>query len=85
MWISIDEIMDIGLDAHALETLAKGVSRPLPLIMCDDHRAHHESPLLESIAQSQHILVVGNAQIGARLVGLYVFGTDDDYYFDAFR
>jgi len=36
------------------------------------------APLLELRAQAQHVLVVGDAQVGAHLVLLDVSGADDD-------
>ena len=50
----------------------------LAVVVGDDHRAHHEVAAHELIAQAEHVLVVGDAQVGTHLVLLDVVGTDHD-------
>ncbi len=75
--------MAVRAYAVALQALAEGRRRWLSIVMRDDHRSHHEAAPLEFPAQAYHILVVGDAQVGAGLVLLDVGGTDYDDYLDA--
>ena len=77
MRISFNEVMAIGFDALTFKSLFKGDGRWLTIIVCDDNRAHHESPALELISQSQHVLVVRDAQVGALLLHQQDSGTDN--------
>ena len=81
--IAVDEIMYIGLDAQPLQAVTEGIGGMLTVVVGDDHRADHEAPALELVAQTEHILVVGDAQVGTHLVLLDVLGTDDDDDLDA--
>ena len=76
--IAIDEIVHIRLDAHALQAVAEQVGSLLAVIVSDDHRAHHELAVHELLAQTQHILIISDAQVGTHLVLLDVLGTDHD-------
>ena len=72
--------MIIGLDAHPFQTFAIGRGPGLTVVVGDDDAAHQEAALHEHLAQAQHVLVVGDAQVAALLVLLDVRGTDDDDY-----
>ena len=48
--------------------------------MSDDHGAHHKATLLKLAPQSEHILVIGDAEVSPLLVLLNVSGADDDDY-----
>ena len=63
--------------------MAELVGSPLAVVMGNDYRAHHEVSFHELVAQAEHVFVVGDAQVGAHLILLDVFGTDDDDYLDA--
>ena len=78
MRIAIDEIVDIGLDAHALEADAEIVGGMLAVVMGDDDAAHHEATGDELAAKAEDILVVGDAEVSTHLVLNYVLSTDDD-------
>jgi hypothetical protein len=78
--VAVDEIMDIRLYAHSFQTLAEVVGRVLAVIMRYDNAAHGEPAADELIAQPEHILVVGDAKVGAHLVLDDVFGADDNHY-----
>ena len=78
MRIAFNRIVDIGLDAHAFEAVTELVGCHLSVVVGDNYRAHHEVALHELVAQAQHILVVGDAQIRTYLIAFDVFGTDDD-------
>ena len=78
MGIAVDEVVDIALDTQSLQTVTKLVGGMLTIIMGDDDRAYHEVTAHELVAQSQHILVIGDAQVGTYLVLLNILSTDHD-------
>ena len=51
----------------------------LSVIVRDDDGAHHEVALHKLVAQSEHILVVGDAEVGTNLVLLDVVGADHNH------
>ena len=81
--IAFNEIMAIGADAFALEPMSECYGCRLTVVMCHHNRAHHEAHVLELIAQPQHILIVGNAQISAFLILLNIGRADDNHDFYA--
>ncbi len=83
MGIAVDGVVYVRLDAQALETVAELVGCMLAGIVSDDHRAHHEVAAHKLIAQAEHILVVGDAQVGAHLVLLDIIGTYHNQNLDA--
>ena len=72
MWIAVYKIMYLRLDAHTFQTLTEVVGGMLSVVVGDDHRTHHETAPDELVAQAQHILVVGDAQVGTHFVALYI-------------
>ena len=74
--------MYVRADAHAFQAVAELVGGMLAVVVGDDDRAHHEVAAHELVAQAEHILVVGDAEVGAHLVLLHVFRVhhDDDLY-----
>ena len=78
--IALDGVMVIDLDAHVFEALAIEVGRLLSVVVGDDNAADVESAVDELGAQSQYVLVIGDAEILSDLVLLDVEGTDDDEY-----
>ena len=77
--IALNQVVDIGFDAHPLKPLAIDIGGLLTCVVGDDHRTNHESSFLEFGAQSQHVLIVGDAKVGAHLVFLDVLGADDNH------
>ena len=78
--VAVDEIVYESLYAHIAEPLSEGVGRRLSVVVCDDDGADKEPSVLELGAQAQRVFVVGDAEVGANLVLLDVFGADDDDY-----
>ena len=78
MGVAVDEVVDIRLDAHALQTVAELVGGTLTVVVGDDDGAHHEVAAHKLVAQTEHVLVVGDAQIGTHLVLLNIVGTHHD-------
>ena len=83
MRITIDGIVNIGFDTHALETMTELISGMLTVVMGDDYGAYHEVALHELLTQSQYILVVGDTEIGSYLILLNIIRTDNDQDLDA--
>ena len=50
----------------------------LAVVVGDDHGTHIEVAAHELVAQTEHILVVGDAEVGAHLVSLDILRTDHD-------
>ena len=82
VWVAIDKIMNVGFDAHALKAMSELVGRPLTIVVGDDNRTHHEVASHELISQTQHILVVGDAEVGPHLVLFDVFCADNNDDFE---
>ena len=80
MRVALNEVVAVGLDVAALKTLLEGDCGRLSVVMGDDNRTDHKATVLELATQTQHILVVGDAQVGALLVLLNVGSTDDNHY-----
>ena len=71
--------MHISDDTHPFQALAKCISAALSVIMSYNNRAHHKSSILELSAQSQHIHIIGDAQILTHLAFLDVQRTDHNH------
>ena len=80
MRIAVNGVVNVAFYSHALQSVAELVGGPLAVVVSDDNRAHHELSVHKLVAQAQHILVVGNAKVGANLVFLYVVGTHHNHY-----
>ena len=76
--VALNNIMIVGLDAHAFETLAVGSGGGLAAVVGNDDAGDQEAALHEDLAQAQHVLVVGDAEVAAFLILLDVHGADDD-------
>ena len=76
--IALYGIVVIDTDTQTFQTLAVGRGAGLAVAVRDDHRTHIQSATLEHLAQAQHILIVGDADVAAHLVLLNVDGTDDN-------
>ena len=76
--ITFNEVMVVGLDAQTLQPVAELVGSTLPVVVGNHYRTNHEATVHKLLAQTKHILIVGNAEVGTHLVLLNVFGTDDD-------
>ena len=51
----------------------------LSVIVRDDDRAHHEVTSHELVAQTKHVFVVGDAEVGTYLILLDVIGADHNH------
>ena len=80
--VSFNEIMDIGFDAHPLQSESEIIGRPLSFVVSNDDRSHHKSPFHESGSKSQHVLIVSDAKVSPCLVAFDILCTDDDDDFD---
>ena len=76
MRITVDGVVEVRLNAHTFKTMLKLISSMLACIVGDDYRANHEVALHELVAQSEHVFVVRDAQVGTYLVLLNVGRTD---------
>ena len=76
--ITFDEVLIMCTDAHALKTFAESLGTGLTIVVGDDHAADVEATAFELAAQTKHVLVVGDAEVGAHLVLLDVGGADDN-------
>ena len=83
MWIAIDGVVEVGANAHTLQAMVELLGSMLAAIVGDDDRTYHEVAALELVAQAQHILVVGDAEVGTHLVLFDVASTHHDDDFDA--
>ena len=72
--------MEVHFDVLLLQLGLELFRAVLALVMGDDHAAHVQAPALEFVPQPQDIHVVGDSQVAADLVLLYVGGADDDDY-----
>ena len=57
----------------------QGIGGRLTGVLGHHHAAHKELEIAENVDQTQHILVIGDAQIAAHLILLDVDGTDDQH------
>ena len=76
--IALNEIVAIGPDAKTFQTLLESHGCRLSAPVGDDHRTYHEATALEFASEPEHILVVGDTEVGPFLVLLNVCSTD--YY-----
>ena len=74
--------MVVDIDAQSLESFAIGHSACLAVVVCDDDGVDKESTTEESVPQTQHVDIIGDAEVAADFVFLDVDGTDNN---DDFR
>ena len=68
-------------DAHPLKALPVGVGARLAVVMGYYNRADQQAAFFELFPQPEDIYVVGDAQVAADFVLLYVRRAYDDHYF----
>ena len=66
------------LYAQNIQSAAIDGRAVLTVVVSDDDSRHHETPLLELAAESEHVFVVGDAQVLTHLVLLDVERADDN-------
>ena len=76
--ISFNGMVIIDGNAHVLQALAIGLCTGLSVEVGDYHGIHAQVPGHEFVPQTEHVHVVGDAQVAPYLVFLYVYGADDD-------
>ena len=79
MRIALDDIVVIDADTLALQALPVRIRRTLTRIVRDDHRADHEPAVHELVAQTQHVLVVGDTQILTYLISFDIQRREHDH------
>ena len=67
----------IGLDSTAFQLGTVGVGAGLAVIMGDNYGTDQESVFLEFVVKPENVHIVGDAQVIAHFVPLYVQGADD--------
>ena len=77
--IAVDGVVIAHFYAHALQAGSIGIGTFLSVVVGDYHIAGEQAYFLKLAAQSKHIFVVGDAQVAAHLVFLYIEGAD--YYY----
>ena len=82
MGVSLDGMVVIDLDPHALQALAVGFRTCLAVEMGDHHAVDAEATVHELVTEAQHVHIVGYSQVAAHFVLLDVNRTDD---YDDFR
>ena len=76
--IAFDDAMVIHLDSQSFQAVTVSIGARLTVIMGDNDAVDHESAAHELVAQTQHVDVVGDAEVAAHLVLLDVDRADDD-------
>ena len=74
--VTFDSVVVIDLDTLTLQTLTVGVGTCLAVVVGNDYSTHAQANAFELGTQTQHILIVGDAQIAAHLVLLDIQGAD---------
>ena len=78
-WISLDNAVTRHLQAQFLQLAFKRLGRLVVIFHLRHHDVVNQEPTFaEHVDQPQYVLFVGNAQVGAHLVALEVFGVQDD-------
>ena len=70
--------MIIHTDSQAFKTLAESLRTGLTVILRDANGADQQATALKLVAQSQHIVVIGDAQVGTNLVLLNIARADSN-------
>ena len=81
MGIALDRVVEVDLYPQAVQPLAEGVRRPLSGILGDNHAAHIQPLLPEGVDETEHVLVIGDAQVPPDLILLDGGGVDGNNHF----
>ena len=81
--IALDVVMVISADAKMLQAMAIDGSAALSVVVRDDNAVYHEASLLELAAQTEHIFIIGDAQVLTNFVLFDVERADNDNYLGA--
>ena len=76
--VASDRVVQIALHAERRELLAECRGGRLVLVARDNDAGRGEAHVRENIEQTQHVFVVGDAQVAAHLVFLDIVGVDRD-------
>ena len=74
MRIAVDGVVDIRFDTHALQTMTELISSMLAIVVGNHHTSHHEVATHKLIAQTKHIFVVSDAEVGTDLILFDIIG-----------
>ena len=74
--VTFDGVVAISPDAHALQLVAEGDGAALSVVVGYHHGIDLHPPSDELVAQAYHVHVIGDPQVLAHLVLLYVYGAD---------
>ena len=72
--------MQIDSDAHLFQLALEVINRCHRNILSDDDAADIQTDAGKGINESQHVLVIGDAQVAAQLALFNVMSIDYDYY-----
>ena len=70
--------MIIDADSQTLKSLTEGLRAWLAMILRDAYGADQKAATLELVTQSQHVVVIGYAEVGTHFVFLDVAGANGD-------
>ena len=73
--------MSVHLHAQRFQLFLVGDGTGLSRKLGEAHTAYIEAIAAECINQSEHVQIIGDAQIGAHLIFLDVCGVDNNYNF----
>ena len=85
MRIALDRIVQLAGDAEGVEAATEDIRSPLPRVLREHHGGNGEALGAEEVHEAQDVLVIGDAQVAARLVALDVVGVDGDDDLDLAR
>ena len=74
--IALDAVMAVYLDSHMLQLGLKDICARLALIQVDHNASHIKAFILKLLNQAQYIHIIGDPQILAYLIFLYIRGAD---------
>ena len=77
--ISRDGIVPVAADAQGVQTLKKRVGGALAAVAGQHHAAHIQPQAAEAVNQSEHIVVIRDAQVPPHLVLFNIRGVDGDH------
>ena len=76
--ITRDGVVHINRHAERSQTLFEGVRSRLTGVLRDNDRADVQTDAAEGVDETEHIHIIGDAEVGADLVLLNVAGRDND-------